>query len=1155
MFFGSKVGYLKDDLKAFCRLSELFKMTDPCRPLDFCFISRLPVRWSYLAYLIVFGLVLPSARAAESTRAEPLEPEVAEASDEPRHAMAGIRIPEGWEISLFAAEPDVANVAAFDIDHRGRLFVCETFRQSRGVTDNRAHDETWLLADLAATTVQDRIDYHKRLLGEAAVTYAQHDDRIRRLVDSSGDGRADQSAVVADGFNRLEEGTGAGVLVRGENIYYTCIPNLWKLVDADDDGGAEEREKLSGGYGVRVAFRGHDLHGLLLGPDGRLYFTVGDRGYHVTDDSGQVLANPATGAVFRCELDGSGLEVYCNGLRNPQELAFNDFGDLFTVDNNSDSGDQSRIVHLLEGGDSGWRMHYQYLPDRGPFNREKLWEPFHQDQPAHIVPPVANLTDGPSGLAYYPGTGFAETLDETFLICDFRGGASNSGIRSFQLDPAGAFYSLREDEQPVWSVLATDVAFGPDGAIYISDWVNGWEGEGKGRIYRLTDPAGQQDPLVGEVQSLLAADWSQQRPRELVKLLGHRDRRVRLEAQWELASRGEAAVLLELALDRSAPRTGRLHAIWGADQIARRDDAAGESIVAPLRAVLDDDDPILRAAAAKVAGERGDAEAAGRLQEMLRDEAARVRYFAALSLGKLKFASAFDAVVAMIAENANQDPAIRHAGAMYLALAAKPARVAKLANHPEESVRRTAVVALRRRSSGHVADFLADASQRVQADAARAIHDTPIPVAAETLAAKVGEPNPDADPTMLHRALNANYRLATAEGAQALARFAADVGAPEELRMEALEMLAEWKQPDPRDRVTNAYAPQRPREAKLAAKALSPHIDQMMTSQESVREKAIQIASTLGIKKITPLLVKRVANERQRTRLRAAALRALARLEVDQAVAAAHEVPLEPASELLQAAIQVLRRHDATGSVPTFVKATESGSVAVRQAAWDALAAINHPVAVATIESAVQDYLDGTLAAEVELNVLEAARGRIDPKLADAVENHQAQLAADDPLGPWLQSLHGGNATTGRKLFFEKTKLSCVRCHQLGPAGGKVGPDLSTIADTRDRRYLLESICLPDAKIAEGYETALVADEDGQVFTGIVQTDDEQHIELLQADGSLVRISKDEITARKQGQSSMPADLVRHMTARELRDLVACMASLHADESNANTGE
>ncbi len=365
--------------------------------------------------LIAVGITDGVSRAADPTASLPVAPVVAPASDEAQQSMDAIRLPEGWRRALFAAEPNIANVVAFDIDHQGRVYVCETFRQNKGVTDNRGHDEQWLLADLAAKTVQNRIDYHKRLLGESAITYTQQDDRIRRVADTDGDGKADESVIVADGFNHLEEGTGAGVLVRGNDVYFTCIPKLWKLIDSNNDGKADERVVLSDGYGVRVAFRGHDMHGLIMGPDGRLYFSTGDRGHYVTKPNGTVLSDPSSGSVFRCELDGSNLEVIASGMRNPQELAFNDYGDLFTCDNNSDSGDKARIVQVVTGADSGWRMYYQYLTDRGPFNREKIWHPYHDDQPAYIVPPIANLGDGPSGLTFDPGTGVDRSVRGKFF--------------------------------------------------------------------------------------------------------------------------------------------------------------------------------------------------------------------------------------------------------------------------------------------------------------------------------------------------------------------------------------------------------------------------------------------------------------------------------------------------------------------------------------------------------------------------------------------------------------------------------------------------------------------------------------------------------------------------------------------------------------------
>ncbi len=1084
---------------------------------------------------------------------DPLEPEVAAASSEAAESMAGIRIPEGWKIELFAAEPDVANIVAMDIDYRGRVFVCETFRQNRGVTDNRGHDQRWLLADLASETVQDRIDYHKRLLGEAAITYAQHDDRIRRLDDTDADGVADQSYVLAKGFNRIENGTGAGVLVRGSTVYYTNIPQLWKLIDEDDDGHAEQRIVLSDGYGVRVAFRGHDMHGLVIGPDGRLYFSIGDRGYHVTTTDGRLLANPESGAVFRCELDGSGLEVFASGLRNPQELAFNDLGDFFSVDNNSDSGDKARIVHLLEGGDSGWRMHYQYLADRGPFNREKIWEPHHPQQPAYIVPPVANFTDGPSGLAYYPGTGFGESLNNTFLICDFRGGPANSGIRSFQLEGDGAFYRLGETSDPIWTVLATDVLFGPDGAIYVSDWVDGWNGMGKGRIYRLTDPAHSETTLVKQAAQLLAGDWTQRSNESLAGDLAHPDRRIRLEAQWQLAAREESDTLGQVIDDAGAPAIKRLHAIWGVDQIARKNPSKHDEVNALIRPLLVDSEASLRAAAAKVAGERGDLEAVGGLRKMLSDDDARVRYFATMSLGKLKDAPSMAAVVKMLATNNNADPALRHAGVMYLSAAADSQKVADLKSHKSVAVRRSAVVALRRKRDGKVESFLADPSPLVVLAAARAIHDQPIPVSMEKLANLIeGELK---DPELIRRVLNANDRLGNSVAADRLAEFAAHSPSSTEMRIEALDMLAKWSKPGVKDRVLGSYRPTEPRPIKVAADALSTRVDALMTANDLVREKAIEVSATLGLKKIVPLLIQRAADTDRSPAVRANALRSLARLDQKQALKIAKQVKMLPATELLPAALEVLAAIDATASLGTFITATESRVMGIRQLGWDLLAKLDAPKSTAAIVAGVQKYLDGTLPQDVHLNVLEAAQGRIGAELTAAITEHDRAIAAADPLGPWLVSLHGGDPGNGSKLFFEKTEVSCLRCHQVDRAGGEVGPKLSTIGKQRDRRYLLESICLPNSQIAKGFETAVIANDLGQVFTGIVKTENDDYVELILSNGSQERIYIDDIEARRKGNSSMPDDLVKLMSRRELRDMVAYLASLQIDPRAAEAVE
>jgi quinoprotein glucose dehydrogenase len=103
------------------------------------------------------------------------------------------------------------------------------------------------------------------------------------------------------------------------------------------------------------------------------------------------------------------------------------------------------------------------------------------------------------------------------------------------------------------------------------------------------------------------------------------------------------------------------------------------------------------------------------------------------------------------------------------------------------------------------------------------------------------------------------------------------------------------------------------------------------------------------------------------------------------------------------------------------------------------------------------------------------------------------------------------------------------------------------IGKDKDRRYLLESICLPNAKVAEGFETTMIRNDTGQIFTGIVKTENEDFVDLVQSDGSQVRIPVEEIEARRKGKSSMPEDLIQQMSNRDLRDLVAYLASLKED--------
>lgn len=1065
---------------------------------------------------------------------EKYSPKIAEKSDEGTLALHRFKLPGGFKGELFAAEPNVANPVSFCIDENGRLFVAETFRQSKGVEDNRGH-MNWLLDDLSAQTVADRIAFFKKHLQDEVQKYGIEHDRIRRLVDTDGDGQADESTVYADGFNAVEDGTGAGLLAFEGGLFYTCIPKLWYLKDQDGDGVADEKTPLHDGFGVRVAFRGHDLHGLVLGPDGRVYFSIGDRGYNIQLKDGTRLVQPDQGAVFRCELDGSNLEVFCTGLRNPQELAFDDFGNLFTGDNNSDSGDRARWTYLIEGSDTGWRMYYQYPQDRGPWNREKLWHVPHPGQAAYIVPPIAHFADGPSGLAYYPGTGLDEKYRGHFFLADFRGQPSNSGIRTFSLIPKGASFELVNPEEFIWSILATDVDFGYDGGVYVTDWVDGWEGLGKGRIYRFQDETHSQSPVVNEVKTLMGEGFETRTTEQLSQLLSHADYRIRQRAQFSLAKKGASAELVKVAT-QSPHLSARVHAIWALGQFGRTD----ATVLKPLLALANDESPEVRAQLARVIGDTGFEEAGPTLLLLVKDLDLRVRSLAAIAVGKLKYKPAFAPLLEALAENGDADPTLRHALVMGLVGTATQEELISATRIPNTSIRLGAVVALRRLASPGLALFLNDVEPLVVLEAARAIHDLPIAEGLPGLAQLIEQPG--LTDAVTRRALSANYRLGTSEHAERVASYAGNPLSDDTLRVEALAELDDWNEPSPLDRVTGEYRPLGTRQIDIAS-VVRPWFGSYFAGSAQLREAAAKLATRHGITDVEPYLIEIVNDVKDAPApLRVSALSALESLKSAHLSKSVELALKDQEPAVRSAARRILAKTDPARAVRSLTEVMAGKSISEQQAAVIALADIKRDDADAVIGTWLEKMIKGMVPPAIHLDLINAAAKRGTPKLMEQLKTFDKQRSPKDHLKDYRESMEGGDADKGREIFFGRAEVSCRRCHKVDNSGGEVGPDLSRVGLDKTREYLLEALVDPNKQIAKGFETAILAMSDGRVFAGIVKEDDGEKLKLHLPDGQLVSIEKAEIEERTVGKSGMPDDLAKKLTKSEIRDLVEYLA-------------
>ena len=1083
----------------------------------------------------------------------------------------------------------VTSPTAIAFGNDGSVYVAESHRFRFGVEDDRNH-LYWYHDDLAAATTADRLALHKKWEAKRSHEWmTAKSELIRHVGGEQADGTFTTNKVFAGRFNDVLDGTGAGVMAWDDTVYFACIPKLWMLQDAKRDGVEAQRKVIEDGFGVRISLSGHDMNGFAIGPDGRVWGTIGDRGFNVTTKEGRKYDSRNRGAVFRFEPDGTDFEVVHFGLRNPKEIAFDDFGNGFSVDNNSDQGDAARVVYVVEGADSGWEMEHQAMHtfhrsiglEQRPLSRwmtEKVWELQNPVQPAFIIPPSAYISSGPSGLTYHPGAGFLESEAGHFHICDYRGSAGASGIWSFKMEPAGAGMKMTSSHQLLWGVAATDVEYDWKGRLVVSDFITGWESHEAGRLVTLEANKMMKPEAVAPVAALINGGIDKASSAELAALLAHADQRVRLRAQIELTRRPDAADRFEAAT-RSANALERVHGVWGLGILARRGAAIapgaawkGPTPVASVEArsaaarrlvpLLDHADAEVRAQAVRALSEaplKGDDLPLGKL---ILDPSLRVRSFAALAAARLGAEKHLPEVLAMLKQNADADPVLRHAGSYAIdRLCKTPEALDAVAKDDNASVRLAAVITLRRRLDPSAARFVKDKSTIVADEAIRAVHDLGLEAGRPAVAALIDDLGSREWTTfMLRRLTHSAFRLGGEKNAGRVVAIAANEKLPAEARAEALRLLALWANPHPVDQSTGHWAPLPARDAQELRASLSAALPTLLKGDSDILRASLELVEQYKLEVASlsdDLLAGLVANEKLSGSARAKALELWLERKPAALAAVAGKYAKDKQDEVAMVALGALAHLNPQLGLAELSKSVADGSAARRQGAWKALAKLPAPgvdaLFVANLKALAQ--AKGVSPAAVEL--LEAAAQRAEPSVKEALAAAQKAIAGgDDKLAKWMPALEGGDAKNGFALFTALPAGQCLRCHRASDdshaAGGEAGPNLAGIAKRGDRRYLLESVVNAGAVVAAGYGTVNLDLANGSALVGTLIKEEKDHVDV-DVTGNRWRVARKDIKAMSAPVSGMPA--MDALTLKEVRDIVAWLATLDKAPKKAKAVE
>lgn len=169
-----------------------------------------------------------------------------------------------------------------------------------------------------------------------------------------------------------------------------------------------------------------------------------------------------------------------------------------------------------------------------------------------------------------------------------------------------------------------------------------------------------------------------------------------------------------------------------------------------------------------------------------------------------------------------------------------------------------------------------------------------------------------------------------------------------------------------------------------------------------------------------------------------------------------------------------------------------------------------------------------------------------------SVSAREPVTASKDELR--LAAQAGGDVERGKKAFLAEAN-TCIKCHVVGGNRRSAGPDLQGIGDKYSRQQLIEHVLEPNAWLLADYASTIVLTKSGQMHNGILRKRNSLELQLLTADGELLRIPNEEIdVVKKNSISLMPNDIYKQLEPNEFRDLIFYLESLRLPKVDVELG-